>query len=289
MWFLPGKDKKLMRGIVLLLMLLASPVLYAESIQYGNNPQAGHYHNVGDAKIYYETYGTGAPLLLLHGGLFGSIAEFEKFIPKLSNHFRVIAISTRGHDKSEIGTKPFSYKQFADDAIDIIHQTSKQPVVILGFSDGAITAYNIAAQKPELVSKMVVIGGGLSTSDYQPEGLKWVHDFDGLKLSPKFIADKKANMPEPDRWLEFTSQLKQAWLQKSFVAESKVSNILTPTLIIGGDKDDFMHINSFIRQKTLLKNSQLLILPNTGHVGSLQSDVSFSQYVMPFLLQPAKL
>ena len=275
-----------MRGLVLFLMLAASPVIYGAEIQYGNNSQVGKFQQVGDAKIYYETYGSGAPLVLLHGGLFGSIAEFKKFIPTLSNNFKVFAVATRGHDKSEIGTRPFSYKQFADDVASIIAHNETEPAAILGFSDGAITAYNIAAFYPDLVSKMVVIGGGLSTSDYQPDGLKWVEDFDGAKLSPKFIKRKQANMPEPGRWLEFTSQLKQAWSQEQFVPESKVSGILAPTLIVGGDKDDFMHINSFVRQKALLKNSELLILPNTGHINSLQNEESFNQFVLPFLLRP---
>jgi hypothetical protein len=82
----------------------------SERISYGDNPVAGHYLRVDDAKIYYETYGTaGTPLVLLHGGLYGYIDEFGGLIAELSKHRRVIAIASRGHGKSEIGTKPFSY------------------------------------------------------------------------------------------------------------------------------------------------------------------------------------
>ena len=81
----------------------------AQDTQYGTNDKAGHYLNVGDAKIYYEVYGEGIPVVLLHGGYHGYIDEFKKYIPVLSKQFKVIAIATRGYGKSEIGTKPFSY------------------------------------------------------------------------------------------------------------------------------------------------------------------------------------
>jgi len=92
------------------------------SVPYGNNPTAGHYYNVGDADLYYELYGQGKPVVLLHGGLFGYIDEYEFLIPKLAQTHQVIAIGTRGHGKSAIGNKPFSYRQLADDAYQVIRQ-----------------------------------------------------------------------------------------------------------------------------------------------------------------------
>ena len=60
------------------------------SIPYGNNPDAGHDLQVGDARIYYEIYGSGDPLVLLHGGLYGFIDEFGEVIPELSRYYTVI-------------------------------------------------------------------------------------------------------------------------------------------------------------------------------------------------------
>lgn len=265
------------------MFLLTISHVAAMALKYGDNAQAAHFHNVGDANIYYETYGQGQPLLLLHGGLFGSIAEYEKYIPQLSQSFKVIAISTRGHGKSEIGSKPFSYKLFAQDAVSILQNETNQPATILGFSDGAITGYIIGAQFPMLVQRMVLIGGGLSTNDYLPEGLAWVNNFDGAKLSSEFIKERKKLMPEPKRWLEFTTQLKRTWLEPEFISKDVIRNITAPTLIVGGDKDDFMNTNSFVNQKSLVNNAQLLILPDTGHVDALQNRAVFNQFIFPFI------
>ena len=71
--------------------------LPANEIPFGANPKAGRYVTVGDAKIYYEVYGKGKPLVILHGGIVGSTFEMYEFIDSLSKHYQVIAISTRGH------------------------------------------------------------------------------------------------------------------------------------------------------------------------------------------------
>ena len=120
---------------------------------YGNNPQAGKYLNVGDARIYYEIYGKGEPVVLLHGGVYGYIDEFEPFINRLSEKFQVICIATRGHGKSEIGTEPFTYKQRAEDAYKVIRSITKDSVIMLGFSDGGFSALKFASMYPEAVKE----------------------------------------------------------------------------------------------------------------------------------------
>jgi pimeloyl-ACP methyl ester carboxylesterase len=101
-----------------------------QNIPYGANPAAGHTLRIDDAAIYYEMYGNGGtPLVLLHGGLYGYIEEFGELIQELSRQRRVIAIATRGHGKSDLGTKPLSYALFASDAYAVIrHETSEKSI-----------------------------------------------------------------------------------------------------------------------------------------------------------------
>lgn len=75
---------------VILGTIVALRIMSASSAQipYGNNPAAGRYFSSGDAKIYYEVYGSGSPLVLLHGGIFGYITDFESLIPELSKKYR---------------------------------------------------------------------------------------------------------------------------------------------------------------------------------------------------------
>lgn len=91
----------------------------ANKTQYSNNPKAVHYVNAGDAKIYYEVYGKERPIVILHGRIFGSTYEMHQFIDSLSNKYQVIAVSTRGHGKSELGAQPITYEQKANDVMAV--------------------------------------------------------------------------------------------------------------------------------------------------------------------------
>src|SRR5690606_17018313 len=90
------------------------------AISYGNNSAAGHYVKSGDVRIYYEVYGKGKPIVVLHGGIVGSILEMGRFIDSLSRDYKVIAISTRGHGKSEMGWAVPSYDQKAKDVNAVV-------------------------------------------------------------------------------------------------------------------------------------------------------------------------
>lgn len=130
------------------------PPSVVNKIPYGNNPQAGHYVQAKDAKIYYEVYGKGQPIVLLHGGLFGSTVEFSDFIDYFKDTYQVIAISTRGHGKSELGTEPLTLEQRANDAMAVINAVTKDNVIVLGFSDGGYSSYKLGAMYPNRVKKM---------------------------------------------------------------------------------------------------------------------------------------
>jgi pimeloyl-ACP methyl ester carboxylesterase len=127
-------------------LVIFSQNLAAQSIQYGYNKDAGKYFNVGNnTNLYYEIYGEGDPLLILHGGVFGYIDEFEYLIPKLVEKYQVICLATRGHVKSDIGNEPYTYEQRASDAYKLIQILDLDKVTIIGFSDGGFTAYKLAA------------------------------------------------------------------------------------------------------------------------------------------------
>ena len=136
------------------------PAHVINKIPYGANNEFGNYVQANDASIYYEVYGNGQPIVLLHGGLFGSIMEYADLIDKLKHHFKVIAISTRGHGKSTLGREPLTLEQRARDVLAVINQVTKDSVILIGFSDGGYTAYTFGAKYPEKVKKMVVIGAG---------------------------------------------------------------------------------------------------------------------------------
>jgi pimeloyl-ACP methyl ester carboxylesterase len=260
---------------------------FGQNIPYGNNPVTGRYLNVGDAKLYYEVYGTGSPLLLLHGDTFGYIDEFAEYIPLLAKHFRVIAVGMRGHGKSEIGTKTYSYKLFAEDAISIVKNETKDSITVVGFSAGAITAYYLTAYYPEKIKKTVALGGLLDSSGYRPtalEELKHLTGDDCEKMLPDLVKSRKALMPDPNRYNDLINKLRESWLQPVYVTKEKAAAIKCPVLIIGGDRDDYIKTEEFVRIYKMIPNSQLSIIPNCGHVGLILNPAMLADIVIPFLI-----
>lgn len=239
-----------------------------DKIPYGSNPKAGRYLPVDDARIYYEVYGQGHPVVLLHGGLLGYIDEYSDLIPRLSKDFQVIAIATRGHGKSEVGTKPYSYRLFAEDAYAVIKAVTPDSVILIGFSDGAIASYLLTADHPERVRKTVAIGGGvLGIGDYTDENRNFWTQLTDEKLEkaiPGFIASRKKLMPQPEQWSRFLSELQKAWLAPTYIEKAALKTIPCPVLIAAGDRDG--STEQFVAIYKALPNAQLAIIPGAGHV-----------------------
>ncbi|MFM9838061.1 MAG: alpha/beta fold hydrolase [Cyclobacteriaceae bacterium] len=267
---------------VIHLLLCVTLSAFGQKIPYGNNPQAGHYFNVGDAKLYYEIYGKGKPLVMLHGGVYGYIDEFENFMPQLAEHYQVICIATRGHGKSEIGREPFTYRQRAEDAYKIIRSITKDSVVVLGFSDGAFSGLKLAALHPELVSKLIAIGAGdfpLTSTlgrklNYTVESL--------MKSDSAFFASRVSLMPEPKRWGECLSKLNKLY-DADFISTETFEKIKCSTLILAGDRDDYNSTEAIVKCAKSIRGSQLSIIPGCHHVVFYCNFPAVWESIKPFL------
>ncbi len=273
--------------LLLLFILMAGPAFPQQTpkVPYGDNPQAGHYLNVGDARIYYEVYGQGKPVVLLHGGLFGYINEYENVIPKLSEKFQVIAIASRGHGKSELGTKPLSYPLFAEDTYAVIRQLTKDSVTVIGFSDGADQAYYLATQHPETVNRLVAIGGNLGTYDMSEEGKKGVQSLSAEMMEKNmagFVAERKKLMPKPELFGKFVTDLLKVWNQPHYIEEATFSKIACPTLIVAGEKDG-TPVEQYVRMHRMLKNSQLAIVPGSDHIVLIRKPRLMNEIILSFV------
>lgn len=273
---------------VIILFILSLFIGNAEcQVPYGSNPPAGKYINVRGTKIYYETYGNGTPLLLLHGSILGYIDEFSSFIPELSKHFKVIAPALRGHGKSEIGNEPFSYKLFAEDAMAVLKQEGVDSVVVVGFSAGAITGYYLAANYPNNIIKLVSMAGALHSDDYRPSALRYLQTLtiDALeKMYSDFIASRKKLMAQPQRYQELIDKISKTWVAGTYTAPAKPADIKCPVLIIGGDRDFYFSVDAFTSAYKQIPGSQLAIIPNADHVTMIQRKMILTEIMLPFLV-----
>jgi pimeloyl-ACP methyl ester carboxylesterase len=241
-----------------------------EPIPYGNNPSAGHYLQVGDAKIYYEIYGSGNPLVLLHGGLFGYIDEFAGVIPELSRHYTVIAIALRGHGKSELGNQPLSNSLFAQDSAAVIRHVTGEPVNLVGFSTGALASYLLTINHPDLVRKLVAVGGPIASSgstDAADAEAKTLLDPAELEkdLPPRFMARRNKIYPDRAAWNRLVLAMGKEEAIDPGIPKAKIQSIQCPTLIAAGDQDMYTKLEHFVEIYHLLSHGELAIVPGCGH------------------------
>lgn len=271
--------KKILAGILTASLLMGTSTAGAaryfmqgdnpgSSTPYGDNIKVGNYALAGDAKIYYEVYGKGEPILILHGGGVGSPYELGKILDRLKKTHRLIVMSTRGHGRSEIGHSPLTYKQKADDALAVLDELKiSAPIQILGFSDGAYSAYEIAALYPERVERITAIGAGTLKAGYFSGEMK-VAELE--KLDKKFVAEQKKIRPEPARWQEFCDAYMKFWREHSVGAET-FGRIKCPVILIVGDEDDHAPIITVLEAHQMIENSRLCVVPKAWHTAFLDN------------------
>ena len=249
------------------------PEVKGSSTPYGNNTKVGHYVQAEDAKIYYEVYGKGRPLFVFHGGGVGTPYEMGQLIDNLRKNYQVIVVSTRGHGRSEIGHSELTYEQKANDMLAVMNEVSDTPAVLLGFSDGAYTAYKVASMCPDRVERIVAIGAGTLKPGFFGGEMK-VEDLS--KIDASFIEQQKKIMPEPERYQEFCTNYMKFW-SKMEVGEDFLRTIECPVLLIAGDEDDHAPLVTMVEAEQYIPNARLCIVPKAWHTAFLDNfDVSWT-------------
>ncbi|MDR2237726.1 MAG: alpha/beta fold hydrolase [Chryseobacterium sp.] len=197
----------------------------ADQSIYGKNDSAGKYLKLKDTDLYYEVYGEGEPLVLLHGNS-GSIKDYYQQIPVLSKQYKVIAVDTRGQGKSkDTSRKDFTYKLFADDVKALADELKLDKINIVGWSDGGNTGLEFALKYPDRLNKLVTIGANAF-----PEG---VEDL----LIKRFTSQmEQLNQIAPAEGVNERRLLK-IMLTEPNIRKNDLNKIKSPVLVIAGDRD----------------------------------------------------
>lgn len=243
------------------------PHVEGSGTPYGNDTAAGHYVRAADARIYYEVYGEGPVIVVFHGGGLGCPYELGRIIDELRENHRVVVVSSRGHGRSEIGHGPMSLRQKAEDMLAVMEQVTDRPAALLGFSDGAYTALEVAALRPQAVERVVAIGAGTLERGFFPEELPLA----GLeKMDKAYVEQMRALAPEPERLGEFLNAYMRFW-HDTEVGRELFGAIRCPVLFVVGDGDTHAPVRTVLEAKDLTANAWLCVVPHAGHAAFLDN------------------
>ena len=214
--------------------------------------------NINGVEIYYEVYGKGQPLLLLHGFTQSSIA-WQEYIKEYYNDFEVYLIDLRGHGKSSKFEEQFSVRAASKDVLTLMEYLNIKKIKGIGLSFGGDVLLELSSMSPKLIESMIIIGANgnwnsqdfpsmLSTFNYDNiEKFQWIRDYHaGGEEQIKGILDQLANYN-----IKLTGE--------------ELKRIKAKTLLILGDKAEQIPIDSVVKLHQILDDSQLWIVPNTGH------------------------
>ena len=238
----------------------------------------GQYADINGTRIYYETYGTGRPVLVIHGGI-GAIEIMHYQIRALAASRFVIAPDSRGHGRSPDSSQPLSYHLMADDMLKLLDKLNIAETDVVGWSDGGIVGLDLAMHHPERVKRLVVFG-----ADYDVDGL----DTDRCPIPPaeKDIAPArdfyKSIAPDPNHWPVFYQKSIEMWRTQPQYNVADLGTIKAPTLVMAGEFDCIKRRHTDQLAKAIPRTNEEIIKGATHGAPLFQPD-SVNAQILKFL------
>jgi len=288
--------KKLLKSCHQLKSILLIAILFAASPSNGQQikPSSSGYAPVNGIKVYYEVYGEGRPVVLLHGAFMTIDLNWGQLIPELSKTRKVIAIELQGHGHTPYSERKLSHATLASDVEGVMDYLKIDSADVAGYSFGGAVAYQFAIQSPKRLRKLVIISSTYKSSGWLPS----VNNaFKALK--PEFFANTPmhtaydAVAPDKTKWTKFMEQMIAFAAVPFDFGDSNISKISAPVLIISGDNDGLDKMELIKTYKLLgggvaadmtpMPASQLAIVPGQGHVSLMMQTLTILTYLNNFL------
>ena len=201
----------------------------------------GAYANVNGINLYYETHGSGRPLVLLHGGL-GSGEMFGPALERLAEGHRVIAVDLQGHGRTADVDRPLSVVTMGDDIAALIEHLGLGQVDLVGYSLGGGVAFQCAANHPELVRRLVMVSTNIRRGAIYPDmlaqqGQVSAAAVDFMRDTPMYQLYQRV-APRPQDFGRLLDKIGAAMAQ-DFDFSEQVRGLRVPTLFACADADMF--------------------------------------------------
>jgi pimeloyl-ACP methyl ester carboxylesterase len=273
------------RLLIFVLLTLSVPGLVAAqtrttkattpAVRY-HNAAAGHTLTHDGVRLYYEVYGKGEPLLLVHGNG-GSIADLSAQVAYFRKHYKVIAMDSRDQGKSGDSPDKLTYEKMTDDLAALLDHLKTGPVNVLGWSDGGIEALLLAIRHPAKVKKIAAMAANLNPSEeaVRPEVITLV------KSMLAAIPATERDTPQGRRQIKVTQML----LDEPHIELKALEAINAPTLVLAGDHD-IIRDEHTVAIYQHISSSQLAIFPNATHMVPFDDPALFNATVEGFFRTP---
>lgn len=245
---------------------------------FSGKAHGGRRAQVGPVNLYYETYGAGPPVLVLHGGA-ASLESMHYQIVDLARDHLVIAPDSRGHGRSTDVPGPMHYADMAQDMIGLMDQLHIAKADVVGWSDGGNIGLDMAMKHPERVGRLVTIG-----ANYDAAGL--VDPISPASPDNAEFADGKETYQRisatPGNWPVLYRQVTEMWRTEPHYTTDELGRIRSPVLVLAGDHDAVLrsHTDSLAHA---IPGAEERIFPHAGHMVLMQEPEAVDGTIRAFL------
>jgi len=247
-------------GLILLALALAGC-----GTQYprADHPAAGHYASLNGIRVYYETYGRGPTLVLLHGGA-GSGAQFAKQVPVLSKKFRLVVPDACAQGRTTDRPGPLTYHLMAEDVRALLDHLHVRHANVLGWSDGGVVALDLAMHHPERVDRVVTFGANFRADGLNAPDVAWNRTATAADFGPEMRAFYDSVAPDSDHYEVAMNKVIALWRDEPNWNEADLGRIRARTLIVAGEHDVVRpdHTEALARA---IPGATLWIVPGASH------------------------
>ena len=249
----------------------------------------GGYVNAGGMRTYYETYGEGEPLVLLHGGL-ATAESWAMQIPALAERYRVIVPERRGHGRTHDVAGPITYEIMAADTAAFLEAVGTGAAHLVGWSDGAVVGMLVALRRPELVRKLVVIGQYFNFDGEVPAFREMIKHWGNDLPDELHEAYDRVSPDGPEHFPVVREKIMKMWREEPDIALTELAGVRAPTLVMQGD-DDIVEVEHSAALATTLPDAQFAVVPGASHIVPLEKPDLVSRLILDFLndRQPEKM
>lgn len=248
-----------------------------KEIPLGRNPN-GKFYSIRGFKMYTETYGKGAPLLIIHGNG-GSMHDFTNQVPYFMQQYKVILADSRDQGRSTDSGDSLSYEQMADDYAALLDAMKIDSAYVIGWSDGGINGLLLAIRHPEKVRKLAVTG-----ANCWPDSSAVVQGVIDLVQPPYQALKSKKELTTADK---HNLKLLNLLCNEPHISIAQLGTIHCPTLVIGGDHDVIREDHTMLIYRSI-PQAYLWILPNSGHSTPIRYKQQFNATVSDFFRKSYK-
>jgi pimeloyl-ACP methyl ester carboxylesterase len=237
---------------------------------------------VNGTSIFFAQFGDGPAVMLLHGGLANSDYWGHQVL-RLAESFSVTVMDTRGHGRSPVTSRSFSYGVFAQDVVGLLDFLKIPEAAIVGWSDGAITGLQLAITQPGRVSRLFAFGANSNVAGLKPDGAK-------SQVFATFTNRSKTEYarlsPHPERWPQLVDGLRGMWRTEPKFTKKDLAAIKIPTAISDGEYDEIIKRDDTEGMARAIPDARLVIQPGVSHFAMLQNPTQFNEALIGFLSAP---